>query len=172
MTEERSGQVTFQGNPLTLVGPEIKVGDRAPAFLLVNTDLQPVTLDDSRGRVRLITTVPSLDTPVCDAMTRRFNEDAAELPDDVVVATVSMDLPFAQKRWCGNAGIEKIQTLSDYREHAFARDYGMLIGELQLLARGVFVIDREGVVAYRELVAEVTEEPDYGAALDAVRKLL
>jgi thiol peroxidase len=172
MTEERSGEITFQGNPLTLLGPGIKEGDRAPEFRMVDVDLQPVTLADSAGRVRLITTVPSLDTPVCDTMTRRFNEDAAGLPDDVFVATVSMDLPFAQKRWCGNAGIERVQTLSDYQERSFALAYGLLIKELKLLARSVHVIDREGVIAYRQLVPEVTDEPDYAAALDAVRRLL
>jgi thiol peroxidase len=172
MTEEKSGMITFKGNPMTLLGPDVKPGDPAPDFRVVNTDLQPVSLADSKGKVRLITVVPSLDTGVCDTMTRKFNERAAGLPDDVVVYTVSMDLPFAQKRWCGNAGIEKVKTLSDYQERSFGLDYGVLIKELKLLARSVFVIDGDGKVAYREIVKEVTDEPDYESALAAVKKLL
>jgi thiol peroxidase len=172
MEEERIGVITFKGNPMTLLGPDIKEGDRAPDFRAVNNDLQPVTLADVTGKICLMTTVPSLDTPVCDTMTRRFNEEAAQLPDDVVVATVSMDLPFAQKRWCGNAGINKVKTLSDYQESSLGLNYGLMIKELRLLARSVYVIDREGRVAYRQIVPEVTAEPDYGAALEAARKLL
>ncbi len=172
MAQEKTGMITFQGNPLTLLGPDIKVGDRAPDFRCVDTGLQPVGLADSSGMIRLISTVPSLDTPVCDTMTRRFNEEATGLSEDVVVYTISMDLPFAQKRWCGNAGIEKVVTLSDYQDRSFALNYGLLIKELALLARAVFVVDREGTVTYREIVGEVTDEPDYEAALDATRKLL
>ncbi len=122
--------------------------------------------------MRLITVVPSLDTGVCDTMTRKFNEKAAQLPDSVVVYTISLDLPFAQKRWCGNAGVEKVQTLSDYQDRSFGLAYGVLIKELKLLARAVFVIDQKGMVAYREIVPEVTQEPDYEAALAAVQKLV
>jgi len=172
MAQERTGVITFKGNPMTLLGPDVKVGDAAPGFTVVDTGLQPVTLGDSSGKVRLITVVPSLDTPVCDTMTRKFNEQVASLPDDVVAYTVSLDLPFAQKRWCGNAGIEKVRTLSDYQERSFGLAYGLLIKELKLLARAVFVIDRNGKVAYREIVGEVTAEPDYAAALAAVKKLL
>ena len=172
MTQERTGIILFKGNPMTLLGPDVTVGADAPDFKVVNTDLQPVTLDDTRGQIRLITVVPSLDTPVCDTMTRTFNQEAAKLPDDVAVYTVSMDLPFAQRRWCGNAGIDKVKTLSDYQERDFGLNYGMLIKELKLLARGVFVIDRGGKVAYREIVKEVTAEPDYQAALAAVKALL
>ncbi len=172
MIQERFGIVTFKGEPLTLLGPELKVGDLAPPFTLVDTDLQPVSLADTHGKVRLITVVPSLDTPVCDAMTRRFNEEAARLSDDLVVYTVSVDLPFAQKRWCGNAGIERIRTLSDYQERAFGLGYGLLVKEIKLLARAVLVIDRQGRIAYRQIVGEIAEEPNYQAALEAVRKLL
>lgn len=172
MSQERTGVITFKGNPMTLLGPDVKAGEAAPEFKVVDNGLQPVTLSDSKGKVRLITVVPSLDTPVCDTMTRKFNEQAAKLPEDVVVYTVSLDLPFAQKRWCGNAGIEKVKTLSDYQERAFGLNYGVLIKELKLLARSVFVVDRNDKVAYREIVKEVTAEPDYEAALAAVKKLV
>src|SRR6056297_2111437 len=169
---EREGAVEFKGNPATLLGPEIKVGDLAPDFRVVDNGLQPVTLAIDAGKIRLMTVVPSLDTPVCDAMTRKFNQDAAALPDAVVVYTISVDLPFAQKRWCGNAGIEKVQTLSDYQERSFGLHYGLMIKELKLLARAVYVVDRDGKVVYREIVDEVTDEPDYDAALSAVKRLL
>jgi thioredoxin-dependent peroxiredoxin len=172
MAQERTGIITFKGNPMTLLGPEVKVGDAAPDFQVVDNGLQPVTLASAKGKVQLITVVPSLDTPVCDTMTRKFNEEAAKLPADVAVYTVSMDLPFAQKRWCGNAGIEKVQTLSDYQERSFGLAYGVLIKELKLLARSVFVIDKAGKVAYREIVKEVTAEPDYAAALAAAKQLV
>lgn len=170
--QEREAAVLFKGNPATLLGPEIKVGDEAPDFQVVDNALQPVSLATDAGKVRLITVVPSLDTPVCDAMTRHFNQDAATLPDAVVVYTISVDLPFAQKRWCGNAGIDKVKTLSDYQERSFGLNYGLLLKNLKLLARAVFVVDQNNKVAYFELVPEVTAEPDYKAALDAVKKLL
>ena len=169
MTQERQGIITFKGNPMTLLGPEIAEGDAAPDFKLVDTGLQPVTLDDSRGKVRLIAVVPSIDTPVCDSMTRRFNEEAAGLPENVVAYTVSVDLPFAQKRWCGNAGIERMKTLSDYQERSFALAYGVLIKELQLLSRSIFVIDAEDVIRYIQHVPEITAEPDYAAVLAAAK---
>ncbi|MEZ4600177.1 MAG: thiol peroxidase [Syntrophotaleaceae bacterium] len=172
MAQERTGIVTFHGNPLTLLGPEIKVGDQAPDFVLVDNGLQPVKLADSAGKIRLITVVPSLDTGVCDTMTRRFNQEAAQLPDKVVAYTVSVDLPFAQKRWCGNAGIDRVQTLSDYQERSFGLDYGLLIKELKLLARTVLVVDSQGRIVYKELVNEVTDEPNYQEALAAVKKML
>lgn len=172
MTQERTGLVTFVGNPLTLLGPEIKVGDKAPAFQLLDNGLQPVSLADSAGKIRLLTVVPSLDTPVCDTMGRQFNQQAAQLPADVVVYTVSVDLPFAQARWCGNAGIERVKTLSDYQDRAFGMAYGLLIKELKLLARAVLVVDRDDTVRYVQLVNEVVDEPDYQAALAAVQKLL
>jgi len=172
MPQERTGIITFKGNPMTLLGPDIKVGDPAPEFQVVDNGLQPVRLADSKGKIRLITAVPSLDTPVCDTMTRQFNQDAANLPESVVVYTISLDLPFAQKRWCGNAGIDKVKTLSDYQDRSFALGYGLLIKELKLLTRAVFVVDADGKIAYRQIVSEVTAEPDYDAALSAVKDLL
>ncbi len=172
MTQERQGIITFKGNPMTLLGQPVKAGDVAPDFRVVDNALQPVTLASSAGKVRLIAVVPSLDTPVCDTMTRTFNQDAANLPDSVAVYTVSLDLPFAQKRWCGNAGIDKVQTLSDYQDRSFALNYGLLIKELKLLARAVLVIDAHDRVSYLQIVPEVTAEPDYDAALTAVKTLL
>lgn len=172
MNQERQGAVTFKGNPMTLVGQSVRSGETAPDFRVVDNTLQPVTLASSAGKIRLITTVPSLDTPVCDTMTRTFNQDAAKLPDNVVVYTISLDLPFAQKRWCGNAGIDRVQTLSDYQDRSFALNYGLLIKELKLTARAVLVIDASDRISYLQLVPEVTSEPDYAAALAAVRALL
>ena len=169
---ERAEAVLFKGNAATLLGAEVKVGDAAPDFRVVDNALQPVTLATDAGKVRLIAVVPSLDTPVCDAMTRKFNQDAAALPDSVVVYTVSVDLPFAQKRWCGNAGIDKVKTLSDYQDRSFGLNYGVLLKDLKLHARAVFVVDAHDKVAYVELVPEVTAEPDYVAALNAVKELL
>jgi len=169
---ERTGLVTLKGNPVTLVGDEVKVGQPAPDVTLVANDLSEVSLSSFRGKVCILTTVPSLDTPVCDTETRKFNEKAGELGDDAVVLTVSMDLPFAQARWCGAAGIEHVQTLSDHRDAALGTSYGVLIKELRLLARAVFVIDKDGVIRYQELVKEVTDEPDYDAALKATQELL
>lgn len=170
--QERTGIITFQGNPLTLVGPEIKVGDKAAGFRVVDNGLAPVTLADLAGKIKLLVAVPSLDTPVCDTETRRFNQEAASLPDKVAVLTVSMDLPFAQARWCGAAGINRVRTLSDYQERSFASAFGLLIGELKLLARAVIVVDEQDTIRYFQLVNEITDEPDYAAALAAVRGLL
>lgn len=170
--KERTGLVTFKGNPLTLVGDEVKTDQPAPEAELLANDLSPVKLSSFRGKVCIVTAVPSLDTAVCDTETRRFNEEAAGLGDDVVVLAVSMDLPFAQARWCAAAGIENVQTLSDHRDAAFGISYGVLIKELRLLARAVFVVDKEGTVRYIELVKEMTNEPDYAAALAAAKALL
>jgi len=169
---ERKGLVTLKGNPVTLVGKEVKVGDAAPDVTLLDNDLKAVALSAFRGKVVVLSSVPSLDTPVCDTETRRFNEEAAKLGDGVAVLTISMDLPFAQKRWCGAHGIERVKTLSDHRDAAFGKAYGVLIKELRLLARAVFVVDRQGVIRYTQLVEEITHEPDYDAILDAVRKLI
>ena len=172
MTQERQGAITFKGNPMTLVGQPVKSGDAAPDFRVVDNTLQPVTLASSAGKIRLIAVVPSLDTPVCDTMTRTFNQDAAKLPDNVAVYTISLDLPFAQKRWCGNAGIDRVQTLSDYQERSFVLNYGLLIKELKLAARAVLVIDANDRISYLQIVPEVTSEPNYDAALDALKALL
>ncbi len=171
MAEERAGVVTMKGNPIALIGPEVKVGQKAPNFEVVAGDLSKVTLDQSQGKVRLISVVPSLDTPVCDQQTRRFNEEASKLPGNVAVLTVSMDLPFAQKRFCSTAGIVKVQVLSDHRSASFGQAYGTLIKDLRLLTRAIFVIDSSDTVRYVEYVKEVTSHPNYDAALDAVRKL-
>jgi thiol peroxidase len=170
--EERIGIITFQGNPLTLVGKELKVGSSAPDFRVVDNGLAPVTLADFKGKIKILSTVPSLDTPVCDTETRRFNKEAAALPDSVVVLTISMDLPFAQARWCGAAGIDRVKTLSDYQERSFADAYGILIKELKLLARAVFVVDATDTIRYVQIVPEITSEPDYNAALNAAKVLV
>jgi len=169
---ERTALVTMKGNPLTLVGNEVTVGRPAPDAELVANDLSTVKLSSFQGKVCILTSVPSLDTPICDIETRRFNEEAGTLGDGVVVVTVSMDLPFAQARWCGATGAENVQILSDHREAAFGTSYGVLIKGLRLLARAVFVLDQDGIVRYQELVGEITEEPDYEAALQAARELL
>jgi thiol peroxidase len=169
---ERQGVVTFKGNPVTLLGPALQVGDKAPDFTVVDTTLAPVTLASFAGKIKIISAVPSLDTPVCDTETRRFNQEAAALPDQVALLTVSLDLPFAQKRWCGAAGIDRITVLSDYRERSFGLGYGVVIKELMLLSRSVFVIDATDTIRYIQHVPEVTQEPDYGDILTAVRKLL
>ena len=170
--QERQGEITFQGNPLTLLGNDLKVGDTVPDVTLLGNDLNPVQLSDYKGKVCVISVVPSLDTPVCDMQTRRFNEEAGNLGGNVAILTTSMDLPFAQARWCGAAGIDKVATLSDHRDAAFGEAFGLLIKELRLLARAVLVVDQEGIIQYIQLVKEVTEEPDYGAALEAVKKLV
>lgn len=169
---ERTGIITFKGNPFTLLGPELKAGDRAPDFTVVDTGLAPVTLASYTGKIKVISAVPSLDTPVCDTETRRFNQEAAALPDNVVVLTISLDLPFAQKRWCGASGIDRVTTLSDYQERSFAAAYGVLIKELKLLARAIFVIDASDTIRYIQVVPEVTSEPDYAAVVAAVKSLL
>ncbi len=169
MTQERAGAITARGNPLTLIGPALNAGDKAPAFALTGQDMKPVTLGDSAGKVRLISVVPSLDTPVCDTQTRKFNEKAASLPG-VEILTVSMDLPMAQKRWCGAAGIDKVKTASDYKEHNFGKDWGVRIKETGLLARSIFVVGKDDKISYVELVKELTQEPNYDAALEAAKK--
>jgi thiol peroxidase len=162
--------VTMMGNPLTLSGNPVEVGSKAPDFQALDNDMNPVSLSDFKGKICILASVPSLDTPVCDMETRRFNEEAGSLGEDVVVLTISMDLPFAQKRWCGAAGVEKVKTLSDHRDASFGNAYGVLISELRLLARAVFVLDREGVVTHAQVVPEITEEPDYDAVLGAVKQ--
>ena len=169
MAEERKGAVTMRGNPLTLVGPEIKAGQKAPDFHSVDKGLAPIGLDKFKGKVKIISVVPSIDTPVCDAQTRRFNEEASKL-GDVQVLTVSMDLPFAQARWCGAAGVDKITMVSDFRDRDFGNKYGVLIKELGLLARAVFVVDKNDNVTHAEYVKQVANHPDYEATLAAAKK--
>ncbi len=169
---ERTGIITMHGKPLILKGNEVKAGDPAPDATLLDNDLNPVTISSYRGKVCVISSVPSLDTPVCDLETRRFNQEAEALGNDVVILTVSMDLPFAQKRWCGAAGVERVITLSDHRDASFGEAYGMLVKELRLLARAVHVIDREGVVRYIQIVNEMSEEPDYAEVINEIKKLV
>ncbi len=168
---ERTGLVTIHGNPLTLQGTPVKVGDKAPDFTLLTNDLAPATLADYKGKALVLSAVPSLDTPTCDMETRRFNTEAAKLGENVKILTISADLPFAQKRWCGAAGIDKVQTLSDHKAVEFGLKYGVLIKELRLLARAVFVVDPAGTVVYAQIVPEVASEPDYDAALAALAKV-
>ncbi|WP_054706430.1 thiol peroxidase [Bacillus sp. JCM 19041] len=162
-------QVTFKQQPVTLKGTQVKVGDKAPNFTVLANDLSEVKLDDSKGKTRLISVVPSIDTGVCDAQTRRFNEEAASL-ENTVVLTISVDLPFAQKRWCAAEGIDNVQTLSDHRDLSFGEAYGVAIEELRLLARSVFVVDANNQVVYAEYVNEVSEHPNYDAAIEAAKK--
>ena len=170
--QERDGLVTMKGNPITIMGTELQVGDRAPDFVAIDNDLNPVSFDSFRGKVCIVSSVPSLDTPVCDMETRRFNDEAGRLGDDVEILTISMDLPFAQKRWCGAAGVDRVQTLSDHRDAAFGQAYGVLIKGLRLLARAVFVVDKEGTIRYMDLVKEIASEPDYDSLLTAVKELV
>lgn len=172
MVQERTGVATFKGNPITLIGPELKVGDQAPAFNLSKNLLEQATLSDYAGKVKLISVVPSLDTGVCDAQTRRFNEAASELGDDVIVLTISADLPFAQARWCGAAGVDRVVTLSDYRDNSFGKAYGVLIKEFVIDMRSIFVIDQNDVIQYVEYLPEMAEHPDYDKAVEAVKQLL
>ncbi|MBK8189814.1 MAG: thiol peroxidase [Vampirovibrionales bacterium] len=165
-TPERQGVITFKGNPLTLLGADVAVGAKAPDFTVLANDLSPVTLQSGQGKTRLVVCVPSLDTPVCDTEARRFNEEAAKL-SNVETLVVSMDLPFAQSRWCGAAGVNNVQSASDHRDASFGVNYGVLIKELRLLARAIFVINADNTVVYKEIVPEVTSEPNYEAALKA-----
>lgn len=168
--DERKDAVTFKGGRVTLLGEELEVGVKAPDFKVLDGKLSEVGLSSYSGRVKLISVTPSLDTPVCDAQARRFNEEAASLPGDVSVINISMDLPFASNRFCSTAGIENVITLSDHRDASFGSAYGVLIKELRLLARAVFVIDTGDVVRYAEVVGEVTDEVDYEGAIKAVKE--
>lgn len=169
---ERKGVITFMGNPLTLLGAEVKVGSKAPAFSVLEKDLSEVKLTDFAGKVKIISVTPSLDTPVCDLQAKTFEANAEKLPDTIVVLNISMDLPFAIARFSEGAKIGKIRTLSDHRDASFGNAYGVLIKELRLLARSVFVIDQSDVVKYVEIVPEVTNQPDYEKALTEAKKLI
>ena len=169
MSTERKGVITFKGNPLTLVGNEIKVGSKAPDFKLLTNGLEEVDLAATKGKTRIISVVPSLDTPVCDVQTKRFNEEASKFPSSVVVLTVSTDLPFAQARWCGATGSKNVQTLSDHRDTNFGISYGVLIKELRLLSRAIIIVGANDTVQYVEYVNEITEHPNYDKALNFLK---
>ena len=169
--QERKGAVTMKGSPLTLIGSEPKVGDSAPDAIVINNEMKPFHLSSMRGKVSIISAVPSLDTPTCDMETRRFNTEATRLGSDISILTISMDLPFAQKRWCGAAGVDKVKTLSDYKDASFGMAYGVLIKELRLLARIIFIVDRQGIIRYIQVVKEITNEPNYDEVLAAAKKI-
>ena len=170
---ERRNAVTFKGKPLTLIGPALKPGDKAPAFSCLDAELKPVCLGDFKGKVLLIASVPSLDTPVCNLETIRFNAEAAKLPaDKVALLTVSMDLPFAQARFCSTEGVKNLKVASDHKDAIFGNNYGTLIKQLRLLSRAIFIVDSKGRLAYVQYVKEVSEHPDYDAALAAVKGLI
>ena len=163
--------VTFEGTPLALAGPGVTAGMPAPAFTVLANDLSPVTGETLLGSTTIVISVPSLDTPVCDTEARRFNKEIAALDGDVSVLCVSMDLPFAQARWCGSAGVDSVTTVSDHRDASFGEAFGVLIPDLRLLARAVFITDTKGIIRYAQLVPEITDEPDYGAVLSALKSL-
>lgn len=167
---ERPGATTLKGNPLTLVGPELKVGDKAPDFEAVDNGLKAVTLATTGNGVRIFSVVPSLDTPVCDAQTKRFNEEAGKLPS-LSIYSFSMDLPFAQKRWCGAFGVDNVKMVSDHRTGSFGEHYGTLIKELRIHSRAIFVVDKDSVIRHVEYVKEVGEHPNYEAAVAVAKRL-
>ena len=169
---ERKNIVKAHGNPVTLMGAEIKVGDKAPDFTVLDGNLKEIRLKDYDGKIKLVSVTPSLDTPVCDLQARRFNQEASKLPESVIVLNISMDLPFAISRFCTNAGIDKVKAYSDHRDASFGTAYGVLIKELRLLARSIFVIDMDNTIRYIEIVPELTDPPDYDRALKEVNKLL
>lgn len=169
---ERKGKITFLGNPLTLIGTEKKIGEKADNFTVLDKELKEISLKDFTGKIKLISVTPSLDTPVCDIQARRFNQEAAKLPDDVVIMNISMDLPFAISKFCTTAGIDKVKAYSDHRDASFGNAYGVLIKELRLLARSIFIIDRDDTIRYIELVPELSHQPDYDKALAELRKLI
>ena len=163
-------QVTMKGNPVTLIGNEVEVGQSAPDATLVANDLSEVKLSSFKGRKVILSVVPSLDTAICDLQTKRFNQEAGKL-NDTVILTISMDLPFAQKRWCGATGVDKVKTLSDHRDASFGQAYGVLIKGLRILIRAVFIVDGKGTIQYKQIVPEITTEPNYNEVLEAVKKI-
>ena len=170
--DERANTVKMMAKPMTLLGPELKSGDPAPDFALLDNGLKPVKLADSKGKIRLFSVVPSLDTEVCALQTERFNKEAQKLGDDIVIYTVSMDLPFAQKRWVTDNEVENVTTLSDFNSADFGQKYGLLLKELRLLTRAVVIVDKDDKIASIQIVPEITEEPDYGQVLDNLKKLV
>ena len=169
MVEEREGEVTMKGNPITLLGPRIEANEDAPEFTALKNLVTPVKLSDSTGKVRVLLSVPSLDTPVCSLETKRFNEEAKSLGSEVEIQVISIDTPFAQARWCGAEGATNVVTLSDFRDRDFGKKYGVEIKNLGIYSRAAFVVDKQGVVVYSEYVPEVAQEPNYEAILDAAR---
>lgn len=171
--QEIKRTVTLKGRELTLVGDELKVGQKAPDFKVISNDMTPMKFYRTyKGRIVLISSVPSLDTPVCDIETRRFNSEAQKLSSDIDIITISMDLPFAQKRWCGANGVERVKTYSDYLKADFGKSYGVLIKELRLLARCIFIVDREGTIRYIQLVKEISNEPNYEEAINTLKTIV
>lgn len=168
--QENNNKVTFAGNPITVVGNEVAVGEKAPDFTVLDGGLQPTKLSDYAGKTRVIAVYPSIDTSVCAAQNRKFNAVANEM-EDVVVLSISCDLPFAQKRFCAAEGLENIVTLSDHKDTDFGLKYGFLIKELRLLSRGTVIVDKNDTIQYVEWVPEVTEEPDYDKAMDIIKSL-
>ncbi len=169
--ERNREKVTFQGNPVTLIGKETKKGDNAPDFTVINNELKPISLSDFDGKIKILSVFPSVDTGVCSKQNHRFNEEAANLSDDIVILAISNDLPFALSRFCGAEGIDKVITLSDHKDLDFSMKYGFLIEEMRLLARGVVVLDKEKKVQHVEYVPEIGEEPDYEAAIKAAKNI-
>ena len=168
---EVANAVTMKGAPVTLIGNEVKIGESAPDCTLATNDLSDFQLSSLKGKKVILSVVPSLDTAVCDLQTKRFNQEAANLGSEVAIVTISMDLPFAQARWCGTTGSDQIQTVSDYRDATFGEAYGVLIKGLRLLTRAIFVVDTKGVLQYKQIVSEITDEPNYDEVLEAVKKL-
>jgi len=169
MNERREGAVTLKGNPITLLGAAVEANEDAPEFTALKDLVTSTSLSDSSGKVRVLLSVPSLDTPVCAIETKRFNDEAAKLGDDVLVQVISVDTPFAQSRWCGAEGVKNVQALSDFKNRDFGTKYGVEIEGLGIYARAAFVVDRQGVVVYSEYVPEVANEPNYEAILGAAR---
>ena len=164
--------VSAKGKSLTLLGPELKVGDKAPDFQVVDNSLSPVKLSDFKGKVVFLSATPSIDTGICDLQAKRFNKMATEVSGDVVILSISVDLPFALARWCGATGSDKIKTLSDYQDWNFGLQYGLLIKETRLLARSVWIIDKNGIIQYIQIVPELPTEPNYDDAFQALKKVV
>jgi len=170
--QERKGITAIEGNTLTLIGPELKIGDKAPEFTVSDNNMAPAALKNFKEKVIIISAVPSLDTPVCDIETQKFNSEAAKLGENIKILTISMDLPFAQKRWCGANNVDNVITLSDHKDASFGTSFGVLIKELRLLARSVFVLDEKRTIQDIIILDEVTNEPDYNRILESAKKLL
>ena len=171
MAETKTHNVTMKGAPVTLIGKDVQVDQPAPNCTLIANDLSSMTIESLKGKKVILSVVPSLDTPVCDLQTKRFNQEAANLGDNVQIITISKDLPFAQKRWCGAQENNQVQTLSDYKSGAFGRAYGVLIDGLELLTRAIFIIDEKGDIRYKQIVSEITDEPNYEEVVTQIKNL-